>query len=50
MAVASGWALAPAGWDRGFVISVAALLALLLTAFALLATPTHPTSHNKCVD
>ncbi len=35
----TGVALAPGGMDRGFVIGVAALLAVLLAVFALLAGP-----------
>lgn len=37
---ASGVAFAPGGIDRGFVIGVAGLLAVLLAMFALLAGPT----------
>ena len=36
----TGVASAPDGAERGFVIGVAALLAVLLAAFALVATPT----------
>ncbi|MEU4563073.1 hypothetical protein AB0F72_32220 [Actinoplanes sp. NPDC023936] len=46
-ATGAGWALAPDGWERGFVTGVGAVLGGLLAIFAVLSTPQPPAGRPR---